>query len=155
MHRRIWSFLLEGWFVLGVLILLKRWIFPFFLQIWFPVGDTASLLAEWTAIMVGCVALAVYIGLGSSAKDRHQFTLFQSLVSFALLHSVLFIPSLFLEWHRLINDLFALFRFPLREHPILFLLPLLFFVLGRTLQMQERESGGEGNVQGRKIREKG
>jgi hypothetical protein len=148
------SFLLEGWFVFGVLIALKRWVFPFFLQIWFPVGDTASMLAEWTAIMVGCVALVAYIGLGTSAKSLHQLSMNQSIVAFALLHLVLLIPSVFLEWNWLIGDLFALFRFPLKENPVLFLFPLLLFLFGRLLQTQMKEHSGGADVKNRKVREK-
>lgn len=116
-YSRFW---LESAFVIINLILLKVWVFPFFISIWFPTNDLASMMLEWTVIMVGIVTLFLYFSLGSIAKHIYHFRSNEASLLLAILHLPLFFPVLGVisdEWNRLLTDLFSLFSLDLLEWP--------------------------------------
>jgi hypothetical protein len=48
-------------FVLSMMILLKEWIFPFFISIWFPTNELSAWMYDWTVIMVGIITFFIYL----------------------------------------------------------------------------------------------
>lgn len=142
-YLRMW---METTFVVTMIMLLKSWIFPFFIYIWFPTNDLSSLMLEWTVLMVGMITCFIYLGLGSSAKYVHQLSIMESFFLFLLIHVPLFLlgfsgwSEIHLVWQNLIGDLFALFAPEQMISEIqLFFIYLLFFLMGRIIQVKDQE----------------
>ncbi|TCS93380.1 hypothetical protein [Hazenella coriacea] len=142
--QRYWRWWIEATFVLISITLLKIWVFPFFISIWFPTNDLSSLMLEWTLIMVGIITCFIYIGLGSSAKFSHRLSLSEAIICFFIIHIPLLLPEWagMLEiktgWKNMIGDLFALF-FPKQSLPLGLMFSIYFslFLFGRGIQVQE------------------
>ncbi|WP_044640224.1 hypothetical protein [Risungbinella massiliensis] len=139
-YTRFW---LECSLVLASLISLKTWVFPFFISIWFPTNDLASLMMEWTVIMTGIVTLFLYFSLGSVAKQVYRFRSNEASLVLAVLHLPLFFPLLGVfsdEWQRLLTDLFSLFSFNLLDWPgSQIWICWSAFLLGRKIKIMEKE----------------
>lgn len=148
--QRSWRWAIEACFVLVSITLLKIWVFPFFISIWFPTNDLSSLMLEWTLIMVGIITCFIYIGLGSSAKFSHHLSLSEAIICFIIIHSPLFFADL-LEiktwWENMIGDLLALF-FPKQSLSmgLLFFIYFSLFLLGRGVQVKESRDHQENSM---------
>lgn len=150
MFSRYAKWCIELIFVISFLLVLKRWVFPFFISIWFGGGGISSTLYDWTMIIVGIISLFIYFGLGSTARYTYQLRLWGSVGIFLLMHLLLFIPgvSLFGElresWYGLVKDMLSLFL-PKLSIPALTMFPLYFacFLLGRMVYVTEQEAKEE------------
>jgi hypothetical protein len=138
----------EAIFVLKAIIILKSWIFPFFISIWFPIDDLSSQMIHWTVLMVGVVTCFLYLGLGSLSKFGYHFTSRDALFFFTFFHLPFFLPISFMKeaketWLSLFGDFLSLFfaqvPFSVSQNGIFFFYLLLFF-LGRKVQVMEEES---------------
>ncbi len=127
MKGRAGAMAVEMVFVLASVILLKEWVFPFFISQWFPQADTASQMLEWILLVIGVITCFIYIGLGSSAWNHHGLKVGPSLAVFLAVHFPLLLPALstvpgivFTDvWSGLIGDGLRLFN-PARWtfHPV-------------------------------------
>ncbi|MFC4078075.1 hypothetical protein [Salinithrix halophila] len=142
----------EAGFVIGAVIALKEWIFPFFIWRFFPTGDLAALMLEWMMIMVSVITCVIYLGLGSSARHLHGLSLNRSVFLFLSSHLPLIllcspisrqIPFLSpvheaaKDWGGLIGDGLQLFH-PLLEWDLPLLpggMALVLFLTGRFVQV--------------------
>lgn len=165
MKGRAGAMAVEMVFVLASVILLKEWVFPFFISQWFPQADTASQMLEWILLVIGVITCFIYIGLGSSAWNHHGLKVGPSLAVFLAVHFPLLLPALSIVpgivftdvWSGLIGDGLRLFN-PARWtfHPVtLGGLTCLLFLLGRRIRVTEGESRRFRRMsRGRKVWEK-
>lgn len=150
MDGRIWRFTLEFFFVLICIFILKIWVFPFFISIWFPISDLTELLHEWTLLMVGVITLFVYIGLGSTAKWNFHLSWKEASLLFFLYHLPLFIlpwewvQQIKLNWIHLVGELFILFGWKEFGASFTILTTVwVMFLLGRMMKIKEKEDQGK------------
>ncbi len=138
----------EAIFVLKAIIILKSWIFPFFISIWFPIDDLSSQMIHWTVLMVGVVICFLYLGLGSLSKFGYDLTTWDAFCFFLFFHLPFFLPFSFMQeakeiWLRLFGDFLSLFLaqvpFSISPNGIVFFYFLLFF-LGRKIQVLEQSA---------------
>lgn len=151
MRGRTGALAVEMVFVLASVMMLKEWVFPFFIAQWFPVADTASQMLEWILIVVGVITCFIYMGLGSSARNHHGLGAASSLAVFSAIHLPLLLPDVLSAlpwtglsdaWWGLIGDGLRLFT-PDRWtfHPFtLGMMACMLFLFGRRVKVVERES---------------
>ncbi|SEN28339.1 hypothetical protein [Lihuaxuella thermophila] len=142
MDLRWWRLGMEMLFVLSAIIVLKIWVFPFFISIWFPADDLAAMLQEWTVIMVGIITCFIYLGLGSSAKHVYQLSKREAAAVFLTVHFpvVLWAGELYETWVGLIKDLVQLFLSPSSLYGIYFLTACFaLFLLGRGIRVKDEQ----------------
>ncbi|WP_142504240.1 hypothetical protein [Melghirimyces algeriensis] len=148
---------LEMVFVPVIIMMLKEWVYPFFIWKWFPVADTASTVLEWVLIVVTVIGCFAYIGFGSSARHIYKLSLPSSIGIYLVIHLPLVLPVILMEagwsvpslwkdlsllWWGLIGDGIRLFT-PDRWvfHPLtLCFLTALLFLCGRNVYVEEEES---------------
>ncbi|SFJ58646.1 hypothetical protein [Thermoflavimicrobium dichotomicum] len=143
---------IEAFFVLMAMILLKIWIFPFFISIWFPTGDLSSQMFTWTMLIMAVMTCFIYLGLGSQAKYLYRLSHSEAIFFFLLFHLLFYLPNPYLEsvqihWLRLGGDLIFLFSLqpvPFSLQWVVFFY-LLFFQIGRSIQVLENQKGRRGN----------
>ncbi|MDR6224489.1 hypothetical protein [Desmospora profundinema] len=152
----------EMLFVLGAVLLLKEWVFPWLIWQWFPMGDDAARMLEWMVIMVAVVTCFSYIGFGSvsahfhgtSGKEAAAVWLLIHLpliaAAFSPLHSAPLLGEISHAWNGLIGDGLRLFapKLPL-ESVIVPLMTLFFFWLGRGIRVSEEPEEKIREIQGR------
>ncbi|MFD1426088.1 hypothetical protein JOD24_002895 [Kroppenstedtia sanguinis] len=166
MKGRAGALAVEMIFVLVSVILLKEWVFPFFISQWFPQADIASQMLEWILLVIGVITCFIYVGLGSSAWNHHGLKAGSSLGVFLMIHLPLLVPIVGSEvpgmaftdaWSGLIGDGLRLFH-PARWtfHPVtLGGIACLLFLLGRKIRVTERKPGRSQQMNsGRKVWEK-
>lgn len=138
-------------FILVVVLLLKEWVFPWLIWLWFPTGDDAARMLEWMVIMVGVITLFAYAGFGSVSAHGYQLSGIEATVTWFLIHlplAVIFFSPLrtipwlndiFHAWNGLIGDGLRLFipELPL-ETGLIPLICLLFFWMGRSIRVLEK-----------------
>lgn len=141
MDLRLWRLGIEMLFVLSAIIVLKIWVFPFFISIWFPTDDLAAMLQEWTVIMVGIITCFIYLGLGSSAKHVYQLSKREAAAVFLAVHlPVLWPGKLYETWVDLFGDLVRLFLSQFTFYGAYFLLASFgLFLLGRGIRVRDQE----------------
>ncbi|MBA4496056.1 hypothetical protein ACFO25_16655 [Paenactinomyces guangxiensis] len=147
MDLRYWRLGLETLFVISVIIILKMWVFPFFISIWFPTDDLSALMQEWTVLIVGMITCFVYLGLGSSAKHVYQFSAIRAAALFFIIHLQWLLPVFFLfndiitVWLRLIGDFVSLFS-PGQSfsYPYFVIVYLGLFLLGRGIRVKDEKN---------------
>lgn len=141
---RLLSWAFEASFILSALILLKLWVFPFFIHLWF---QGVAPIPEWTMLIFAVVTCIVYIGLGSTAKHVYSLPWTGSVLGFVALHAPFFLNFPFIKgvssaWQGLVSDGLSLF---LPKHILSpFLLASIYaglFILGRGVVVQEKEEG--------------
>jgi hypothetical protein len=137
-------FSLEVAFVISMLIILKGWVFPFFISIWFPTNELSAWMYDWTVIIVGIITCFIYCGFGSSARYHYQFSLLEGILLFLCLHLFLLFGmfgEFSRQWSHLLGDLLALFVPASHVEGWQFLLIyLLFFLVGKRVQIDEKET---------------
>lgn len=146
MDLRLWRLGIEMLFVLSAIIVLKIWVFPFFISIWFPTDDLAAMLQEWTAIMVGIITCFIYLGLGSSAKHVYQLSKREAAAVFLAVHlpGILWPKELYGAWVGLLEDLVRLFLSQSAFYGIDFLIICFgLFLLGRGIRVRDEEQMNE------------
>jgi hypothetical protein len=142
MDLRLWRLGIEMLFVLSAIIVLKIWVFPFFISIWFPTDDLAAMLQQWTAIMVGIITCFIYLGLGSSAKHVYQLSKREAAAVFFAVHlpGVLWAGKLYGTWVGLVEDLVRLFLSQFTFYGIYFFMVCFgLFLLGRGIRVRDEE----------------
>ncbi|SFS94637.1 hypothetical protein [Marininema halotolerans] len=154
-------------FVLAMVLILKEWVFPYFIWRFFPTGDMAAKMGEWMVIIVGVILCVIYLGLGSTSRQIYQLSLTQALQVFALIHLPLWLigglpltlmkPLTWIQeagkaWSRLIGDGLRLFD-PSLSIDLMFLsawVALCLFLCGRNLRVSEEASGRIDNQVGKR-----
>lgn len=150
MRGRTGALAVEMVFVLTWVMMLKEWVFPFFITRWFPAADTASRMLEWILIVISVITCLIYVGLGSSARNHHGLGAASSLMVFLAIHLPLLLPDFLLAfswigladaWWGLVGDGLQLFT-PARWtfHPFtLGMVTCLLFLFGRRVKVVERK----------------
>ncbi|TCP69085.1 hypothetical protein [Baia soyae] len=158
MGGRIWHFSLEFFFVLICIFILKTWVFPFFISIWFPISDMTELLHEWTLLMVGVITLFAYVGLGSTAKWSYHLNWKVSSALFCFYHLPLFVlpwtwsQQMQSDWTYLVGELFVLFGFREWDSPFsIFIVSWVAFLFGRWMKIKEKDEQGGRLVSRHKV----
>lgn len=139
---RYGRFLSEILFVITMLMLLKSWLFPLFISIWFPADDHSSYILEWVDVMMGLFSVFIYIGFGSIAKHIYHLSVKEAAFLFLCFHLPLFIPKFpFLTyWEALLSDALNLFHSPLSLHTWqLFFLYYFLYSVGRMVHVVEHK----------------
>lgn len=135
---RFFNWALEASFVISTLLLLKLWVFPFFIHLWFQGVEP---IPEWTMLIFAVVSCVIYIGLGSSAKYIYGLPWIGALFGVIALHVPLFFSKEALAvWQGLLFDGLSLFL-PKQTLSSLLLssIYLGFFLLGRGVFVKEKE----------------
>lgn len=158
MGGRIWRFSLEFFFVLICIFILRIWVFPFFISIWFPVSQMTELLHEWTLLMVGIITLFVYIGLGSTAKWSFHLNWKVASFLFCFYHLPLFVlpwdwvQQIRIDWTYLMAELFVLFGWKEWSTSLTVLIVAwTMFLLGRWVKIKEKDGLGIKSVSKNKV----
>lgn len=141
-------------FVLASVMVLKEWVFPFFIWRLFPTGDMAAQMLEWMMIIVSVITCFIYLGLGSSSKHFLHLTRKEGVYVFCLLHlpfplmewsglnavpGSVWLDSIGQSWSGLIGDGMKLF-IPLswiHSAGWLTLFTLFLFMVGRRLKVED------------------
>lgn len=146
MDVRIIRFTIEFYFVIICLYILKTWVFPFLISIWFPVSELSEMLSEWTLLMVGVISVFIYLGLGSAAKWSYGLSWKESSILFFLYHLPLFlipVPQVRMiaeDWTQLLGELFILFGWDFGGYEALIMVLMFFvFLVGRIIRLRDRE----------------
>ncbi|SDW59424.1 hypothetical protein SAMN05444487_104218 [Marininema mesophilum] len=156
---------IEIGFVLTTVIVLKEWVFPYFIWRFFPTGDMAARMGEWMMIIVGVITCIIYLGLGSTSRQLYRLSVIEAIQVFALIHLPLLIvgwlnlptTQLFTliqgggeAWSRLIGDGIRLFEPSLSLNLMLLSewIALILFLCGRNLRVLE-DTLGEVDLEGR------
>lgn len=147
MKEKPLMWMMEAAFVIGMLMLLKKWVFPFFIWQWFGSGDSASNILIGTHIAVAVVTAMVYMGLGSVSKEVYGLPLASALMMESLLHAVFFVPiwpwmAVIREsWIGLLGDGVHLFVSTFRPSYLEMWLGCTgLLMVGRTLRVRETEA---------------
>ncbi|MGA8943855.1 MAG: hypothetical protein WB502_14270 [Thermoactinomyces sp.] len=144
MRTKAGHFAIEFLFVIGSVILLKNWFFPFLISFWFPARLVAEQFLEWMMIIVGVMMVFIYLGLGSSSKQTYRLSLLQAVGVFSGLHLLFFVPAFpfieqfYMYWEYLIRDCFSLF-FPRQTAYTWQLVTgcFLLYLAGRMIQVRD------------------
>lgn len=141
-------------FVLASVMMLKEWVFPFFVWRLFPTGDLAAQMLEWMMIMVGVITCFIYLGLGSSSKYFLHLSGKEGVYVFCLVHlpfpliewsglnavpGLVWLDSVGQSWSGLIGDGMKLFIPMSWAHSAgwLTLFTLFLFIVGRRLKVED------------------
>ncbi|RAL22614.1 hypothetical protein [Thermoflavimicrobium daqui] len=146
-RREYFWFACEAFLVLMMIIVLKIWVFPFFISIWYPTDDVSSQMMMWTVLIISVITCFIYLGLGSSAKYTYGFSFLKAVCLFIIFHLPLFIPLAFLEkmkidWLRLFGDFLFLFSvgdFIAFSLEWMILVYFLFFLAGRKVEVRDQK----------------
>jgi hypothetical protein len=143
MVMRWGRFSVEVAFVISMITVLKGWVFPFFISIWFPTNELSSRMYDWTAIVVGMITCFIYFSFGSVTKYEYHFSWLEGILFFSFLHFFMIFEvfgEFSRQWGHLFGDLITLFiPFVHLEGLQLFFIYLFFFLLGKGVRIREKE----------------
>jgi hypothetical protein len=146
MKEKPHMWMMEAVFVIGMLLLLKKWVFPFLIWQWFGSGDTASNMLIGTHIAVAVVTAMVYVGLGSVSNQAYGLSLASVLGMGTLLHAVFFVPvlpwtaAIRESWIGLLGDGLHLFLPDIRLSSLAtWIVCTGLLTIGRVLRVRETE----------------
>lgn len=142
---RLLYWLFEAVFVISALIVLKLWVFPFFIHLWF---QEVLPIPDWTMLVFGVVTCVLYIGLGSTAKHIYGLPWIGAMIGFLSLHALMLLNLPFIKeaagaWQGLLLDGISLFLPKQTLSPLFIsLIYAGLFIVGRGVAVPEREQGG-------------
>jgi hypothetical protein len=146
MKEKPHMWVMEAVFAIGMLLLLKKWVFPFLIWQWFGSGDSASNMLIGTHIAVAVVTVMVYVGLGSVSNQVYGLSLASVLAMDTLLHAVFFVPllpwmaTIRESWTGLLGDGVHLFLPDIRLSSLAtWLVCTGLMTIGRVLRVRETE----------------
>ncbi|MDN4594241.1 hypothetical protein [Polycladomyces subterraneus] len=146
MKEKPHMWVMEAAFVIGMLLLLKKWVFPFLIWQWFGSGDSASNMLIGTHIAVAVVTAMVYVGLGSVSNQAYGLSLASVWGMGTLSHAVFFVPvlpwtaPLRESWTGLLGDGVHLFLPSIRLSSLeTWLVCIGLLTIGRVLRVRDTE----------------
>ncbi|MBN2909657.1 hypothetical protein JQC72_08965 [Polycladomyces sp. WAk] len=153
MKEKPHMWLMEAVFVIGMLLLLKKWVFPFLIWQWFGSGDAASNMLIGTHIAVAVMTAMVYVGLGSVSNQVYGLSLASVWGMGTLLHAVFFVPvfpwtaTIRESWTGLLGDGVHLFLPGIRPSSLtMWMVCTGLLMIGRLLRVRDTEEEAQRRV---------